>query len=100
MKIDIDLEALRLREEIEFSERKIEDFQKEPVWMEIESIIKERIGEVLVDLSSATIEQIPKLQGEINGLKFVLILPELMKPNNEFTGDNLNSEEQNERKDG
>lgn len=99
MKIDIDLEALRLREETEFSERKIEDFQKEPVWVEIESIIKERIGEVLVDLSSATIEQIPKLQGEINGLKFVLILPELMKPNNEFTGDNLNSEEQDERKD-
>lgn len=64
--------------ELNITERNIEDFKQEPVWIEMHKTLVERRLGFLEDLAKAKIEDISRIQGCISEIDYAMAQPDLI----------------------
>lgn len=64
--------------ELDLTERNIEDFKKEPVWIEMHKTLTERRLGFLEDLAKAKIEDVSRIQGCISEIDYAMAQPDLI----------------------
>ena len=64
------------RENYKASLHEYKDFVEGNIWSDIQTVLRERIENYHVMLEEATAEELPRIQGAISELRFLLYLPQ------------------------